>query len=422
MDTQQQTRSDGEPYEPHGPGDPHELVVMGPEFKADAPRRFARLRAEGPIHRAQFFPGLTGWIVVDYDLAREALTHPALLKDPEPAAAMLEAAGFLGHKRGTGFGGQMLEADPPEHTRLRRLVSGVFSPKRSAAMEPRITQIANELIDAMPPSGELDLVPSFTAPLPVTVIAELLGIPEADRQDFRRWTALAFQVGHPEYATAVASLHGFLRQLVEDKRRAPGDDLLSALVAVRDQDDGRLSEEELAGTAALLVIAGHETTVNLLGNSVLALLRHPDQLRLLRDDPGLLPDAIEEFLRYDTSVERTTNRYAAQDLELGGVHIPRGGIVAVALASANRAAPLPGGGDADALDITRPVARHLAFGHGIHHCLGAPLARLEARVALHTLLTRVPHLELAVPAQSLDWFPAGMVRGVLSLPVRYRLR
>ncbi|MFI9834818.1 cytochrome P450 [Streptomyces sp. NPDC051913] len=421
MDTQQQTRSDGEPYEPHGPGDPHELVVMGPEFKADAPRRFARLRAKGPIHRAQFFPGLTGWIVVDYDLARAALTHPALLKDPEPAAAMLEAVGFLGHKRGTGFGGQMLEADPPEHTRLRRLVSGVFSPKRSAAMEPRITQIANELIDAMPSSGELDLVPSFTAPLPVTVIAELLGIPESDRQDFRRWTALAFQVGHPEYATAVASLHGFLRQLVQDKRRAPGDDLLSALVAVRDQDDGRLSEDELAGTAALLVIAGHETTVNLLGNSVLALLRHPDQLRLLRDDPRLLPDAIEEFLRYDTSVERTTNRYAAQDLELGGVHIPRGGIVAVALGSANRAAPLPGGGDPDALDITRPAARHLAFGHGIHHCLGAPLARLEARVALHTLLTRVPHLELAVPAESLDWFPAGMVRGVLSLPVRYRL-
>nr|WP_245695473.1 cytochrome P450 [Streptomyces antibioticus] len=144
-------------------------------------------------------------------------------------------------------------------------------------------------------------------------------------------------------------------------------------------------------------------------------------MRLLRGDLRLLPDAIEEFLRYDTSVERTTNRYAARDLELGGVHIPRGGVVAVALASANRAAPLPCGGDADALDITRPVARHLAFGHGIHHCLGAPLARLEARVALHTLLTRVPHLELAVPAESLDWFPAGMVRGVLSLPVRYRL-
>jgi cytochrome P450 len=423
MDTDQNiTRPAGVGDDARETRDPHELVVMGPEFKADAHRRYARLRAQGPLHRAEFFPGITGWVVVDYDLAREALTHPALLKDPGPAAEMLEAAGFLGHKRGTGLGGQMLEADPPEHTRLRRLVSGVFSRKRSAAMEPRIAEIANDLIDAMPPSGELDLVPAFTAPLPVTVIAELLGIPEADRQDFRRWTALAFQVAHPEYATAVASLHGFLRQLVDDKRRTPGDDLLSALVAARDKDDGRLSEEELAGTAALLVIAGHETTVNLLGNSVLALLRHPEQLRLLRNDPALLPGAIEEFLRYDTSVERTTNRYAAEDLELGGVHISRGDIVSVALASASRAAPLPGGGDPDTLDITRPAARHLSFGHGIHHCLGAPLARLEARVALHTLLTRVPQLELAVSAASLDWFPAGMVRGVLSLPVRYRTR
>ncbi|MBG7700163.1 cytochrome P450 [Streptomyces sp. MC1] len=411
MDTHQQARP---------VGDEDERVVMGPEFKADAHRQYARLRAKGPIHPAQFFPGITGWVVVDYDLARTALTHPALLKDPQPAAEMLEAAGFLGHKRGTGFGGQMLEADPPEHTRLRRLVSGAFSPKRTAEMEPRITQIADQLVDAMPPSGELDLVEAFTAPLPVAVIAELLGIPEADRQDFRRWTSLAFQVGHPEYASAVASLHGFLRQLADDKRRAPGDDLLSALVAARDEDDGRLSQDELAGTAALLVIAGHETTVNLLGNAVLALLQHPGQLRLLREDLGLLPDAIEEFLRYDTSVERTTNRYAAEDLELGGVRIPRGGIVAVALASASRDAPLPDGGDPDVLDITRPAARHLSFGHGIHHCLGAPLARLEARVALRTLLTRVPHLELAVPADSLQWFPAGMVRGVLSLPVRYR--
>jgi cytochrome P450 len=411
MDTYQQAAPAGEP---------DERVIMGPEFKADAHRQYARLRAKGPVHPAQFFPGITGWVVVDYDLAREALVHPALLKDPQPAAEMLEAAGFLGHKRGTGFGGQMLEADPPEHTRLRRLVSGAFSPKRTAEMEPRITQIADQLIDALPPSGELDLVEAFTEPLPVAVIAELLGIPEADRHDFRRWTTLAFQVGHPEYATAVASLHGFLRALADDKRRAPGDDLLSALVAARDEDDGRLSQDELAGTAALLVIAGHETTVNLLGNAVLALLQHPDQLRLLREDLGLLPNAVEEFLRYDTSVERTTNRYAAEDLELGGVRIPRGGIVAVALASAGRDAPLPDGGDPDTLDITRPAARHLSFGHGIHHCLGAPLARLETRIALRTLLTRVPHLELAVPADTLDWFPAGMVRGVLSLPVRYR--
>lgn len=411
MDTHQQGRPTG---------DADERVVISPEFKADAHRRFARLRASGPIHPAQFHPGITGWLVVDHDLAREALTHPALLKDPQPAADMLEAAGFLGHKPGVGLGGQMLEADPPEHTRLRRLVSGAFSPRRTARLEPRITQIADELIDAMPPFGEVDLVEAFTAPLPVAVIAELLGIPEGSRQDFRHWSSLALQIAHPEYASAVASLHGFLRELAEDKRRSPGDDLLSALVAARDVDDGRLSEVELAGTAVLLVIAGHETTVNLLGNAVLALLRHPDQLRTLREDPALLPGAVEEFLRYDTSVERTTNRYAAEDLELGGTKIPRGGIVAVALASASRSALLPDGGDPDALGITRPAPRHLSFGHGNHHCLGAPLARLEARVALHTLLSRVPHLELAVPADSLEWIPVGMMRGLMSLPVRYR--
>ncbi|WP_425244735.1 cytochrome P450 family protein [Streptomyces citrinus] len=409
-----------QPAPASGGGASAEPVVMGPEFKADAPRRFARMRAEGPVHRAQFFPGITGWIVVDHEVGRAALTHPALLKNAEPAVAMLEAAGFLGHQRGTGLGGNMLESDPPEHTRLRRLVSAAFSPKRTAALEPRITRIAHGLIDALPPAGQTDLVETFAAPLPIAVIAELLGIPEADRFDFRRWTTLAFQVNHPEYATAVASLHGFLRALVEEKRRAPGDDLLSVLVAARDEDDGRLSEDELVGTAALLVIAGHETTVNLLGNAVLALLRHPDQLGLLRADPGLLPGAIEEFLRYDSSVERTTNRYAAQDLELGGVHIPRGSVVAVALSSASRSLPQEDGGDSDTLDVTRRAARHLAFGHGIHHCLGAPLARLEARVALHTLLSRVPDLELAVPAEALDWFPVGMVRGVLSLPVRYR--
>ncbi|WP_200823529.1 cytochrome P450 family protein [Actinacidiphila yanglinensis] len=394
-------------------------LVLGPEFKADAHARYARLRADGPVHRAQFFPGIEGWLVVGYDAAREALTHPALLKDPGPAARTLEAAGFVGHKPKVGLGGQMLEADPPQHTRLRRLVSSAFSPRRTAGLAPRVAQIAHGLIDAMPPAGELDLVEAFTAPLPIRVIAELLGIPRAHEGDFRRWSSLALQVAHPEYASSVASLHGLLADVIRSKRQAPADDLLSALVAVRDEEDGQLSEEELAGTAALLVIAGHETTVNLLGNAVLALLRHPDQLRLLRGSPELMPGAVEEFLRYDTSVERTTHRYAAEDLELAGVRIPRGAVVSVALASAGRDAGVPGDADPAGLDVTRPSARHLSFGHGIHHCLGAPLARLEATTALNILLDRVPAMELAVPAESLSWVPAGMMRGVLALPVRY---
>ncbi|MHB9756444.1 cytochrome P450 family protein [Streptomyces sp. BYX5S] len=396
-------------------------VVIDPAFKADAPARYARLRRLGPIHPAEFHLGLKGWVVVGYDLAREALAHPALLKDATPAADALAAAGYVLHKPSVGLGAQMMEADPPEHTRLRCLASAAFTPRRTAGLAPRIEEIAHGLLDALPRAGEVDLVEAFNAPLPATVIAELLGIPREHHLDFRRWSALALQVASPDHRAALAGLHGLLAGLIADKRRAPQDDLLSALVAVRDEEDGRLSEEELVGTAMMLVVAGHESSVNLLGNAVLSLLRHPEQLRLLRERPELMPGAVEEFLRHDTSVERSTNRYAAEDIELGGVSIPRGGMVVVALGAAGRDAPQADGGVPDALDVARPGARHLAFGHGIHYCLGAPLARLETTVALRTLLARIPELELAVPVGSLEWIGSGIIRGVLSLPVRYRV-
>jgi cytochrome P450 len=395
-------------------------VVIDAAFKADAPARYARLRELGPIHPAQFHLGLKGWVVVGYDLAREALTHPALLKDATPAAEALAAAGYVLNKPSVGLGAQMMEADPPEHTRLRRLAAAAFTPRRTAELAPRIEQIAHDLVDALPPAGEVDLVEAFNAPLPATVIAELLGIPAAHHLDFRRWSAQALRVASPEHRAALSGLHALLAGLLADKRRSPQDDLLSALVAVRDEEDGRLSEEELVGTALMLVVAGHESTVNLLGNAELGLFQHPDQLRLLRERPELLPGAVEEFLRYDTSVERSTSRYAAEDIELGGVPVPRGSMVVVALGAAGRDAPQADDADPAVLDVTRPGARHLAFGHGIHHCLGAPLARLEATIALRVLLARVPELELAVPATSLEWIDSGIVRGVLSLPVRYR--
>lgn len=402
---------------------PHEdaRVVLDPAFKADAPRQYARLRARGPLHPAELHMGLRGRLVVGYDLAREVLTHPDLRKDATPAADALAAAGYVLHQPSVGLGGQMLEADPPEHTRLRRLASAAFTPRRTAELAPRVRQIAHDLIDAMPPAGELDLVQAFNAPLPATVIAELLGVPQEHHAAFRHWSGHALQVASPEHRPALAGLHGLLAGLVADKRRSPEDDLLSALVAVRDEDDGRLSEEELVGTAMMLIVAGHESTVNLLGNAVLALLRHAEQLRLLRDRPDLVPGAVEEFLRYDTSVERSTSRYAARDLELGGVPIPRGTMVAVALGSAGHDAPQTGEQDPAVLDVTRPGARHLAFGHGVHYCLGAPLARLETAIALRTLLARVPDLELAVPVDSLEWIGSGIIRGVRSLPVRYRV-
>ncbi|OPG09730.1 cytochrome [Streptomyces sp. GKU 895] len=402
---------------------PHQAdrVVIDPAFKADAPARYARLRELGPIHPAEFHLGLKGWVVVGYDLAREALTHPALLKDATPAAEALAAAGYVLNKPSVGLGAQMMEADPPEHTRLRRLASAAFTPRRTAELAPRIEQIAHDLIDALPPTGEADLVEAFNAPLPATVIADLLGIPDEHRLDFRRWSSQALRVASPEHRTALTGLHGLLADLLADKRRNPEDDLLSALVAVRDEEDGRLSEEELVGTALMLVVAGHESTVNLLGNAVLALLQHPAQLRQLRERPELMPGAVEEFLRYDPSVERSTSRYAAEDLELAGVPIPRGSMVVVALGAAGRDAPQAEDADPAVLDVTRPAARHLAFGHGIHYCLGAPLARLEATIALRVLLARLPELELAVPADKLVWIGSGIIRGVLALPVRYRV-
>ncbi|MFF4354436.1 cytochrome P450 [Streptomyces sp. NPDC001530] len=402
---------------------PHQAarVVIDPAFKADAPARYARLRDLGPIHPAEFHLGLKGWVVVGYDLAREALTHPALLKDHTPAAEALAAAGYVLNEPSVGLGAQMMEADPPEHTRLRRLASAAFTPRRTAELAPRIEQIAHNLIDALPSAGEADLVAAFNAPLPATVIAELLGIPEEHRLDFRQWSSQALRVASPEHRAALTGLHGLLAGLVADKRRSPEDDLLSALVAVRDEEDGRLSEEELVGTALMLVVAGHESTVNLLGNAVLALLQHPDQLRQLRGRPELMPGAVEEFLRYDPSVERSTSRYAAEDLELAGVPIPRGSMVVVALGAAGRDAPQAEDADPAVLDVTRPAARHLAFGHGIHYCLGAPLARLETTIALRVLLARVPELELAVPAKELEWIGSGIIRGMLSLPVLYRV-
>ncbi|MFD8126066.1 cytochrome P450 [Streptomyces mirabilis] len=314
-------------------------VVIDPAFKADAPARYARLRGFGPIHPAEFHLGLKGWVIVGHDLAREAPTHPALLKHATPAADALAAAGYVLHKPSVGLGAQMMEADSPEHTRLRRLASAAFTPRRTAELAPRIEQIAHDLIDALPPAGEADLVEVFHAPLPATVIAELLDISEEHHLDVRRWSAHALRVASPEHRPALAGLHGLLADLVADKRRRPQDDLLSALVAVRDEEDGRLTEEELVGTAMMLIVAGHESTVNLLGNAVLALLQHPEQLGLLRERPELMPGAVEEFLRCETSVERSTSRYAAEDVELGGVPIPRGSMVVVALGAAGRDAP-----------------------------------------------------------------------------------
>jgi cytochrome P450 len=315
----------------------------------------------------------------------------------------------------------MLNKDGEDHRRLRKLVTKAFTPRMVERLRPRIQEIADELIDAVEAQGEMELVDEFAFPLPITVIAELLGIPVGDRDSFRRWTnamvtpALTPQ-GIAQFSEAVDEFVAYLRELFERRGTTPGDDLISALLQVEEGGD-TLSEEELFSMVVLLIIAGHETTVSLIGNAVLALLEHPDQRAELQGDPERISHAIEELLRYDSPVERTLNRWAATDVELGNQTIRRGEGVIVILGSANRDPSCFT--DPDTLDLGRADVKHLAFGRGSHYCLGAPLARLEAEVALTTLLRRLPGLRLETPLEELYWRPVPLFRSLASLQVAW---
>jgi cytochrome P450 len=300
----------------------------------------------------------------------------------------------------------MLMADPPEHTRLRRLVSGAFTTQAVQKLAPRVEELAHELIDRFIEQGSADLVSSFTTPLPITVISELLGVPQDAHSDLLTWTRHATGTPSEQQRTGLLALNTHLRDLIEAKRRDPADDLLSRLIAVRDEECGKLSDVELLGTAVILVVAGHETTVNLLGNAMVALLDDPDQAAVLRRDPKHVPGAIEEFLRYDPPLELTPTRFATADFELGGKPIRAGETVTIALTSAGRDAPVEAGADPDRLDVLRPHPKHVSFGRGIHHCIGAPLARLEGDIALRVLLSRLPDVRWADAAEPVAWLPA----------------
>ncbi|MFE6840949.1 cytochrome P450, partial [Streptomyces sp. NPDC057705] len=311
----------------------------------------------------------------------------------------------------------MLRSDPPDHTRLRRLVSKAFTARRVAGMRPRIQAITDRLLDEVVPSGRADLVADFALPLPVTVISELLGVPVDDRHDFQRWTDRMIMRGAEPPDPAVVNeawqhMRAYVTELIRAKRAAPGDDLLSGLITARDQEQ-QLTEDELIAMVFLLLVAGYITTVNLIGGGIAMLLAHPDQLDRLRSEPELLPGAIEEFLRYDGPVSPGIARFAREDVEIAGVTIPRGATVVIASAIADRDPARFA--DPDHLDITRKDNAHLAFGHGIHYCLGAPLARLEGQIAIGTALHRLPGLTLAVAPDEIRWRPGGL-RGPQTLP------
>ncbi|MFE0700322.1 cytochrome P450 [Streptomyces sp. NPDC058872] len=388
-----------------------ELGEYGADFIANPYPVYAKLRESGPVHEVRMPDGFRFWLVVGHDEGRAALADPRLAKSPSVIGVRPSEEDIIGV--------HLLSADAPDHTRLRRLVTAEFTGRRAEGLRPRIERLTHELADAMEPAGRADLVDAYAFPLPVTVICELLGVPTEDRETFRGWSnELVSPTDEQSMTDAMVGLAGYLDALIEDKRCAgPAEDLLSGLIATRAEDGDRLSATELRAMAYLLLLAGHETTVNLISNTVRNLLIHPEQLAALRADPELLDGAIEESLRYEGPVETSTVRFTREAVTVGDTVIPAGQNVLVGIgALARDPGRFP---EPDRFDIRRDTRGHLAFGHGIHYCLGAPLARLEGRIALRTLLERFPRLELDPGGAPWEWLPGLLMRGVRHLPVRW---
>lgn len=398
------------------PPSPIEFNPLLPEFIANPYPFYRRLQTEDPVHRSTLLPD--SWILTRY--ADVAL----VLRDPR--FGRQDAARFFQERFGSGpvvdvYTKWMLFRDPPDHTRLRTLVSKAFTPRAIENLRPRIQVLVDELLDMVQAAGQMDIMDAVAYPLPVLVICEMLGVPAQDRDIFQAWsgdvartldpiqTPETVERGH----AVVARMCDYFRELISQMRKEPKDNLLSAMIIAEEQGD-RLTEEELLANCILLFSAGHETTVNLIGNGMLALLRYPDERKKLEEHPDLIESAVEEFLRYEGPVQ-ITGRGVQQDVEIGGKIIRNGERIFTIVAAANRdPAQFP---HPDRLDITRRENRHLAFGYGIHFCLGAALARLEAQSAISTMLRCMPHL--ALQTDTPQWRPAFTLRGLQTLPVTF---
>ncbi|MFD9354830.1 cytochrome P450 [Streptomyces sp. NPDC060031] len=376
----------------------------------------AEFRSKCPVHRIDYPPGAEAYAVLGHKEVEEAFGDLRLSKQVEnlPPRYRDKAADSLLMVRNLGF------ADPPEHhTRLRKPISRAFLPGRIAGLRPRIQEIVDDLIDAFPESGEIDLLTAFALPLPLTVICEYLGIPVEDRPLFLEWGYVLsqdpFQHSETELKAATEAFTDYFTELVAERRKDLREDLLSELI--RGRDEGVFSERELFSTILLLLIAGHKTVANMLGNGTALLLCHPEQLAMLRARPELVPSAVEEILRYEGSASWASLRIAAQDMRLGDVAIPKGSFVHLSLSSAGHDPQAYD--DPERFDVTRSPNHHLAFGHGPHFCVGAPLGRLQGEIAFTTLLRRLPQLELAVAPQEIAWLSdSSLSRGLDALPVR----
>jgi cytochrome P450 len=416
--------------------------MFSANFKERAFAVYAAMRAKGPVASVTLPTGEPIWFATNY---AEAV---ALLKDDErfgndSSSALTEEEYAQLFQQATEhltveqqemaaqtdeiLRRNLLAVDPPDHSRLRRLVAIPFTPKFIEGLRPRVQAIADSLLDAAQARAdemghrEMELIGDFAYPLPLTVISEMLGIPLADRDNFREWSQAAVSFtpddqANPEVTAKLIEFIAYMRRLVAEKRSYPGDDLLSGLVLAEAEGD-KLSENELLSMIFVLIVAGHETTVNLIGNGTLALFEHPEQRARLQETPGLLKSAIEEMLRYYGPVEISLTRWVRQDTEIGGQRLRRGQQIMALLASANHDGqqfPNP-----EVFDISREPNRHVAFGTGIHACLGATLARLEGQIAFATLLSRMPNLALAIPRDEVRWRDATFLRGLTQLPVTF---
>ncbi|MER5969332.1 cytochrome P450 [Streptomyces sp. NPDC002055] len=400
--------------------------LFGWEFAADPYPAYAWLREHSPVHRTALPSGVEAWLVTRYTDARQALADARLSKNPVHHSESAHAKGKVGipGERSADLMTHLLNIDPPDHTRLRRLVSKAFTPRRVAEFAPRVQELTDRLIDGFAGNGSADLIHDFAFPLPIYAICDLLGVPAEDQDDFRDWAGMMIRHGggpRGGVARSVKKMRSYLAELIHRKRAEPGDDLISGLIRASDHGE-HLTEGEAAAMAFILLFAGFETTVNLIGNGMYALLRHPVQRERLQrslaaGETELLATGVEELLRYDGPVELATWRFATEPLTLGGQRIAAGEPVLVVLAAADRD---PERFDAPGtLDLARRDNQHLGYGHGIHYCLGAPLARLEAQTALATLLRRLPDMRLAVETDELRWRGGLIMRGLRTLPVEF---
>jgi cytochrome P450 len=373
---------------------------------------FARLREAAPVSVMTDDQGTSFWLITGYDDVRTVLADPRLCQDARRAREIQERR-VAGARVGTEIV-HMLNSDPPDHTRLRKLIHAAFTPTKVRDMRPMVERIADDLLDKLAGRETADFVLDFALPLPMTVICELMGFPQQDKDLFRRWSTAILTDSRPEnFARATAELVEYFEALIIERRARPGSDLMTTLVQA--SDAGKLSDMEVVSMVYLLLIGGHETTVNLLGTALLALLQNPGELAALRADPGLLPMAVDEFLRYNAPVCMATLRFTREPVNVRGVEIPGKELVMLSLGAANRdPRRFP---DPDRLMLRRGDPGHLAFGYGIHRCLGAFLGHLEAQTALGKLLGRFPHIGLAADEASLPWRDSIMLRGLESLPV-----